>query len=170
MSYWTIWNQTLCYDTSSKTGVSCEKLGLLSSRSWSQWGVILKNDCLFHIFWTADLSATKLAMVMHHQGLQCCTKGQSEGSNPLSLSILSLLNHSPGLSATLYLNALAWIAHLCAQIFQLPYAFGTSKHTTGSAERFWTGQNKTISKFRQSCLLLSNRQSVSLCCAKIVKR
>ena len=32
---------------------------------------IIKYDCFYHIYWTADLSATKFNWMVHHQKLEC---------------------------------------------------------------------------------------------------
>ena len=50
-------------------------IGLLFSRSRPQQGLIwVKYDSFNYIFWTADPSATKLSMVMHHHESDCLPK------------------------------------------------------------------------------------------------
>ena len=62
----TFFNQTWYGDASSWARVSCGKIGLLTSRSRSQWGFILsKYDCFCCIFWTADPFAIKLSFMVH---------------------------------------------------------------------------------------------------------
>ena len=64
--------------------VSCKKIGLLSSRSRSQQGLIWsKCDSFYCIFLTADPFATKLGLLVHYnkpeclvKKLDCCVQGQ----------------------------------------------------------------------------------------------
>ena len=52
--------------------MSCRKIGLLSSTTSPQQGlVLLKYYCLCHIFSTADPFATKLGLMVDHHKLQC---------------------------------------------------------------------------------------------------
>ena len=45
----------LVMDTSPWARLSCEKTGLLSSTSKSQWRLIIRYDCLYYIYWTSLL-------------------------------------------------------------------------------------------------------------------
>ena len=53
---WMFCIQILCDDASSwaRVRVTCKQIGLLSSRSQSQWGLIIKHDCFSHINWTSQ--------------------------------------------------------------------------------------------------------------------
>ena len=47
---------------------------LLSSRSRSQWSIILSKYDFLYIFWAADPFATKLGLMAHHHKLDCLVK------------------------------------------------------------------------------------------------
>ena len=78
LSRWYLLNrQVFCYQTwycyaSSLAGVSCKKIRLLFSRSSSQQGPVWsKYDSFYHIFWTADLFATKFGLIVHYHKPEC---------------------------------------------------------------------------------------------------
>ena len=69
------WNQTWYSDALSWDCMSCRKTGLVFSRSRSQWRLMWsKYDCFYYIFWTIDLLATKLGLVIHHHKPECCER------------------------------------------------------------------------------------------------
>ena len=62
LNHSTVWNQIWYVGASPWFGMSCEKLGLLSSRSRSQWGLRWsKYDCFYYIL-IADLFPARLSM------------------------------------------------------------------------------------------------------------
>ena len=69
---------------------------LLSSRSGSQWGLILsKQDHFYCIFKAADSFTTKLSSIMHHHNLKCPVKRSFKVKNtvmvPNLIGILSVI-------------------------------------------------------------------------------
>ena len=72
LSCWTFCNQTWYGDATSWAKVSCKKIGLLSSSSGTQWGLIWSNmTCFYNICWTAYLFATRFNWMVHHHKLEC---------------------------------------------------------------------------------------------------
>ena len=81
VSRWYLLNLlTFCYQTWYGDAllwdeVSHKKIGLLLSRSRSQWGPICSRyDCFCYIFWTADPFATRLGLLVHHHKPECLVK------------------------------------------------------------------------------------------------
>ena len=87
---WTVCNQTWYGDYSLWAIVLCKKIGLLSFKFRAIVKVhIIKYDCFYHIYLTADLYASTFNWMVHHHKLECfvskldcCFQGQdhSEGS------------------------------------------------------------------------------------------
>ena len=75
LNCWSVCNQT-CYDSAnSSAGVSCGKMGLLHSRSRSQWRLkMFINVCLDDIFWITEHFVAKRGMVMQHHKPECLQK------------------------------------------------------------------------------------------------
>ena len=72
----TFCNQTGYGGVLSRDGVSCRKICLLSSRSRSQWGLIINYwnmtcSTSTTFFWTADSLAIKLGLMVHHHKPEC---------------------------------------------------------------------------------------------------
>ena len=77
--------------------VSYGEIGLLCSRSRSQWKFkMLMNVCPDDVFWTAKHFGTKLGIVMHHQEPEYCAKrlvgyfqgqGHSKGTYDQSMTV-----------------------------------------------------------------------------------
>ena len=59
LNCWSICNQTWFDSTASQAGMSCGKMGLLRSRSRSQWRFKMFVNVCPHIFWTTEYFVTK---------------------------------------------------------------------------------------------------------------
>ena len=69
-------NVSECFpDISSEPPFRCREIGLLSSRSWSQRGVIWsKYDCFCYIFGTAGPFAIRLGFMVFYYKAECLVK------------------------------------------------------------------------------------------------
>ena len=129
MNDWIISSEpkTLCYqicydDTSLWAGVSYRKIGSLSSRSMSQQGLIWsKYDSFYNIFWTYDLSATKLGLILYYHNpeylmkiLNCCIQGQGHSKISKCQWIFVQMIFSESLN--LLLPNLVWWCIIMSQI------------------------------------------------------
>ena len=106
-------------------GVSCQKVGLVFSRSRSQQGLIWsKYDSLYYIFWTADPFATKLGLIIHYHKPECfmkkldgCVQGQGHSRMTECQWTLVQMISSESLNFLL-LNLVWWIIIMRQIVFQ----------------------------------------------------
>ena len=72
---WTFGNQTRYGDATSWAKMSCKKIGLLSSKfRVTVRAHLIKYDCFYRIFWTADPFATRFGLMIHHYKPECLVR------------------------------------------------------------------------------------------------
>ena len=123
------WNQTLNVGVLSWDRLSWRKNVLLSSRSRSQWGLIIKIWLFNNIFCTYYLFATKLGLMVHHHKLECLLKHlyavykvkvtAKVWNISECLSWQYLLNHLTFCNQTWYGGVLSWAGLSCKNIVLL---------------------------------------------------